>query len=295
MGLDRTAAHVLSGAKALGADFGRSVMLGRQWLTAPAETLDQIAAIHGGAGARIADSDYAEPLFRLLGADTVDSVDVSEFEGASLIHDMNEPLPTELHGRFSLVFDGGTLEHVFNAPLAFKSAMQMLSPGGFFVGVSPGNNFMGHGFWQFSPELLYRLFSPANGFRTLAVLVQELPHRWREVRHGRYYLARDPAELGWRVELRNMWPTNVAVIARKETDIEPFREWPQQSDYVRLWNAADPAGRSTSASLKSMVRKLVPPGLERTLRPPLRNKAYVPVSTDDLMRGRLPASAGSSA
>jgi SAM-dependent methyltransferase len=287
MSLDKTAAEVLCAAKSLGADFSKSIMIGRQWLGAPAATIEQVAAMHGLVRPDAGESTFAEPFFRLLGADTVDSVDVSAFEGASLIHDMNEPLPAELHGRFSLVFDGGTLEHVFNAPQAFKNCMQMLRPGGFFVQVAPGNNFMGHGFWQFSPELLYRMFAPDNGFRTLAVLVQELPNYWRDVRQGKFFLARDPARLGWRVELRNTWPTYVSVIARKDTDAEPLHRWPQQSDYVGLWDAEGAETPAATTSLISRLRRAVPPGLERALRPPLRNKAYMPVSTDDVLRGRF--------
>lgn len=289
MGLDKAAADTLSAAKSLGADFSRCAMIGRQCLSVPVDTLARISDVHGTRMGPDQNHPYAEPFFRMLGAETVDSVDVSTFEGASIIHDMNDPIPDEHRERFSLVFDGGTLEHIFNAPVAFRNCMEMLEPDGMFVQVVPGNNFMGHGFWQFSPELLYRIFSPENGFETLGVFVQELPHRWRQIRHGDYYLARDPARLGWRVELRNFWPTNVSVIARKIKPCTPFSSWPQQSDYVRLWAEPAKAVAAGGTALKELIRKVVAPGLERSLRPPLRNKAYARISEADFLRGRLPA------
>ena len=78
---------------------------------------------------------------------------------------MNLPIGDDLKRKFSVVIDGGTLEHVFNFPVAIKNCMQMLDVGGHFFVHTMANNFMGHGFYQFSPELFYRVFSPENGFR----------------------------------------------------------------------------------------------------------------------------------
>jgi len=57
------------------------------------------------------------------------------------------------------VIDGGTLEHVFNFPVAIKNAMQMVRAGGRLSLSPPANNYFGHGFYQFSPELFYRVLS----------------------------------------------------------------------------------------------------------------------------------------
>ena len=40
----------------------------------------------------------------------------------------------------------------------------MLTVGGSIFVNTPANNMMGHGFYQFSPELMYRIFAEANGF-----------------------------------------------------------------------------------------------------------------------------------
>ena len=96
--------------------------------------------------------------------DTI-SIDASAYENATMVHDMNLPVGDELKQKFSVVIDGGTLEHVFNFPTAIRNCMEMLKVGGHFFAHTMANNFMGHGFYQFSPELFYRVFSPENGFR----------------------------------------------------------------------------------------------------------------------------------
>ena len=103
----------------------------------------------------------------------VSSVDASDYERATHIHDFNQPLPASLANRFSVVHDGGTIEHVFNIPQAFKNCMEMVRVGGHFIQVNVANNYMGHGFWQFCPELIYRIFSRENGFQIKAVLMHE--------------------------------------------------------------------------------------------------------------------------
>ena len=55
---------------------------------------------------------FSDELFKAMGATQVDSMDASDFEGANIVHDLNEPLPTCLCGRFEAVVDSGTLEHV---------------------------------------------------------------------------------------------------------------------------------------------------------------------------------------
>jgi hypothetical protein len=47
----------------------------------------------------------ARRLLELLGAQQVDSIDHSNFEGATLTHNLNEPVPDDLRGRYSLVWD----------------------------------------------------------------------------------------------------------------------------------------------------------------------------------------------
>lgn len=297
MALDNTAAQALCGAKSAGADFSSSLMIGRQWLVAASDVIAEVAQIHGATmPAREPENAFAEPFFAILGAKKVDSLDFSTFEGANVQHDLNQPLPANLHARYDLVFDGGTLEHVFNFPMALKSCMELVKPGGHLVQVSNANNFMGHGFWQVSPELMYRAMSPANGYQVVAVMLRELHQSGRTPDlKGRFHIARDPDALGWRVELRNRRPTYIITIAKRTSDGSIFAEPPQQSDYQRLWDTGENVrvGAVSKGDLKSraisLARKIVPAEVERAIRHPLANKAYQPLSNRDVLLGKFNA------
>ncbi|MBC7784520.1 MAG: hypothetical protein H7144_11845, partial [Burkholderiales bacterium] len=233
---------------------------------------------------------FAEPFFEMFGAKQVDSLDFSTFEGATVQHDLNQPLPASLLAKYDLVFDGGSLEHVFNFPQALKSCMEMVRPGGHFVQVSNANNFMGHGFWQISPELIYRSMNAANGFEVITVMVRELHGNGRTA--GKFHIARDPDELGWRVELSNRRPTYLITIAKRTGDGPIFAEPPQQSDYQRLWDTGDGAVAPTrppglKANAISAIRKIIPAHVEHAIRRPFANKAYVALSDEQVMRGQF--------
>jgi hypothetical protein len=101
-------------------------------------------------------------LFALMGL-TVHSLDVSAYEGADIVHDLNVPVPRELHGTYATVFDGGTLEHVFDLRTAFSNVAALTAPGGRVMHWSPCNNYVNHGFWQLSPRSFYDFYF-ANGF-----------------------------------------------------------------------------------------------------------------------------------
>src|ERR1035438_1348368 len=71
--------------------------------------------------------EYSEDLFRQLGADTVDSLDASDYEGATLIHDLNDELPRDLNGHFTMVFDGGSIEHIYDVAGALRKLQGLRS------------------------------------------------------------------------------------------------------------------------------------------------------------------------
>jgi hypothetical protein len=106
--------------------------------------------------------DFAR-LVRLLGLGELQTLDVSAYEGAEIIADLNAPVPPELIGRFGSIIDGGTMEHVFDIRQGMKNTADMLRPGGRVVHISPANNYVNHGFVQLSPAL-YHDYYVANGF-----------------------------------------------------------------------------------------------------------------------------------
>jgi SAM-dependent methyltransferase len=128
--------------------------------------------------------------FSKLGFSRLQALDVSDFEGADHIFDLNEDeLPERLVSRFDAVFNGGTLEHVFHVPNALTSITRMLRPGGVVVHVAPCNGWVNHGFYQISPTLMFDYYEAA-GFEPLESALYsrrlEEPEKWtiRPIRPG---------------------------------------------------------------------------------------------------------------
>src|SRR5438128_12686818 len=118
MGLDINSVQFLIAARKQGAEFGDVLTLGRQDLNVYPAKMRALLSTHGFPSDAFAPdtpgTGFGEPVFKALGARSVVSLDASDFEGANIVHDLNKPLPAELPERFDLVYDGGTLEHVFN-------------------------------------------------------------------------------------------------------------------------------------------------------------------------------------
>jgi hypothetical protein len=184
-----------------------------------------------------------------LGAKEISAMDFSAYEGAAILHDLNEPVGDELKEKFTFVLDGGTLEHIFNFPVAITGAMEMVAVGGHLAIIAGGNNFFGHGFYQFSPELFFRVFNLENGFTVERMIAAEVGNCWYEVS--------DPKEIGGRVELINDRPVYLMVLARKIERRTLFSQTPQQSDYVAKWHDETDGKRSDKAAgqLKNILKK----------------------------------------
>jgi hypothetical protein len=240
MAIDTEPARLFIACKQAGIKFGRLLLLGRQnYLLRPPETRALFSSFGLTPDPRLlaeqtgASPPFCEPFFECLGATSCDSMDVSTYEGATIIHDSNDPVPANLHEKFDMVFDGGTLEHVFHFPQALHDAMRMIAVGGWFVGLTPGNNWLGHGFYQFSPEVFYRAFSKQNGFSKCAVFA--VPEGFGL----KWYLVQDPARLRERTKLINSLRTPLLVLAQK-TGATPPKLRPQQSDYQAYWDRNAP-------------------------------------------------------
>jgi hypothetical protein len=237
MALDNDGIRFMMYARKLGVSFARTATVGRQILFPEPGAFHRELQKNGfgvtreNSDAMLTSSDgYAEDFFRLIGAESVESFDASSYENATRIHDFNEPLPAEYKNKYSVVIDGGTLEHVFNFPTAIKNCMEMLEVGGHFLNLTPANNFMGHGFYQFSPELFFRIFSPENGFQIEKMLI----HEW--LQEAQWYEITDPEEVRERVTLMNYYPSLILVIAKKIADVPVLQTRPQQSDYSAMWD-----------------------------------------------------------
>jgi SAM-dependent methyltransferase len=242
MGFGNDSFRFLLSAQHLGFEGKQICTLGRQVGGMSRDIFDDLCEVYGNGIAQYPDKAlcFADDLLSPAGF-IVDSMDASAYEGASIIHDLNLPIPADLRGRYDLVWDGGTLEHVFNFPAALQNAMQMVRVGGHIFLDTPANNQCGHGFYQFSPELFFRVFTPANGFELLRLYIQS--------DDGIFHVV-DPLEIHGRVELRNSEGTIMRVHAKKIADL-PLSSV-QQSDYVESWEQRNPP---QDGKVKAILRK----------------------------------------
>jgi hypothetical protein len=161
-------------------------------------------------------------LLELFGSTCVDSVDNSAYQDATIIADMN--LPWQPTKQYDTVLDLGTMEHIFNVPQTLENIRRACAVGGQIIHVVPANNFCGHGFYQFSPELFYSYYTKENGFEYTEVYIHNLKT------HQRNFVPK-PAD-GARAEIQSADPLYVMVRTIKQSD---SFVGVQQSDYVEMW------------------------------------------------------------
>jgi hypothetical protein len=267
MAINNSFAHFLFYQRTKGVNFERTITLGRMRLYADKEQLKSYIKKYGASvpfEKATFTEGYAEPFFEILGAKKLDSIDYSDYENASMIQDLNKPVPESLHGKYSVVLDSGTLEHVFNFPVAIKSCMEMTSVDGHYIAVTPANNMFGHGFYQFSPELYYRVFSKENGFEVTQMTIGVFNE---DGNVEKWYDVKDPVEVRSRVLLLNNKETFLFVVAKKIEATEIFKTTPYQSDYVATWESKVEADNGAeTVSLKSTYRKYAPKGVKSIIQ-----------------------------
>lgn len=243
MGVDySTAKKLIAHAKTHGMG-QRVLMLGRHKLQVRDKHKSALSTQlrDAGFGASFADLEqsdgYAETFFRVLGAKDVVSIDLSDYEGAEITHDLNDPVDAAYHGGFDFIYDGGTTEHIFDVARCMDNLNLLLDLGGVLASSAPGNNWFAHGFYQFGPELVYGYWKHGCGFDVLeCCMLPEMP-RDKEM------ALPDPAEAGVRLRMRGKVPNQRVYLwyeVRKGTNAH---RWTRalQTDYVRKWSDHDAA------------------------------------------------------
>lgn len=104
-----------------------------------------------------------ETVFQALGFDSLNSIDNSDYQGATIIHDLNNTdIPEELLGKYDYIIDIGTIEHVFHLPNVFENIHKLLKEGGTFIFNQPVIYGLNHGYHNSSPCLYYDYFRANN-------------------------------------------------------------------------------------------------------------------------------------
>jgi hypothetical protein len=168
-------------------------------------------------------------LFKMLGFDDVASLDVSSYENADLIWDLNKVISSEdLINKFDVIVDGGTIEHVFHLPNALFNIFKMLKVGGRVIHLSPSSNHIDHGFYMFSPTLFHDFYL-ANKFEINTIML----FRYNRRNSSRWVMMKYEAgslDLGTGILDDQMY--GIAVVATK-TEASTGETVPQQRIYSR--------------------------------------------------------------
>jgi hypothetical protein len=120
------------------------------------------------------DFVHARVFFEMLGMRDYADMDKFDSDKPTYLHDLNLPVPGSLCDRYSLILDGGTIEHIFDVRQVLGNIVQMLKPGGCVLHI--GSYSMDHGFYGLSPCLFYDLYS-ANGFEDFTCHVLQVDFR----------------------------------------------------------------------------------------------------------------------
>jgi hypothetical protein len=178
MGIDKVGLEaIIMSHKHLPRENRHSAMsLARQQIHIHHQTMHHLFKKHGINAPLHECGEYFEALFKNMGYAVTDSIDNSAYENATIIHNMNLPVSVQENqpSRYNYVFDGGTIEHIFNCPQVCENIINMMEVGGIYCSVTVNNNFSGHGIYQFSPEFFLSAFTPKYGMEVLELYLAEV-------------------------------------------------------------------------------------------------------------------------
>ncbi|MEQ1290679.1 hypothetical protein LZP46_13670 [Acinetobacter sp. SCLZS86] len=219
MGIDIHSLQLLQYNKQKNKKLGKTLTLGRYAVLVGSKLANKWVGTDQGAWCE-------DLLIQHFAAQQVDSIDNSDYEDASIIYDYNHPIPEELKNQYDTILDFGCSEHIFDVAQAFKNTINTCKIGGTILHILPADGFCGHGFYQFTPEFFFSLYSKENGFIDTEVFLSDLydPQKWYKVNRP---------DNGQRINIRTKNETYVIVRTTRNAD-KPILL--QQSDYTHIWN-----------------------------------------------------------
>lgn len=111
--------------------------------------------------------------FQLIGINKVSSMDVTSYEGADIIHNLNYPIPTSLYGQYDFIIDGGTFDHLFDLRVAFENVVKLLKPDGRILQWNAASNYTGAAYLSLGPDFFHDYYV-LNKFNDCKVYVVKI-------------------------------------------------------------------------------------------------------------------------
>lgn len=191
-------------------------------------------------------------------AKKVDSLDISDYQGANIIANLSEPLHKEIQ-KYNTVIDVGTIEHVFNIKQCIYNYISLVAEGGTLMIETPCNNFAGHGFYQFSPEFFYNILNFNSLFKEVKCYLVKYPISGSGV-HPKAWICPDPKLISRRVTLKSADPIGIIAIGkRSEVPLCSFEKFDiVQSDYVTEYKKANQGQNLIKPSFRQKLFKKLP-------------------------------------
>jgi hypothetical protein len=101
--------------------------------------------------------------FSLFTDASVDVMDVSEYEGANIIHDLQKPIGREYYNQYDFIYNGSCLDNIFDPVQSNKNISLMLKDGGRVLHYESGTAFFGS-YLMFSPDWFFDYYAINNFF-----------------------------------------------------------------------------------------------------------------------------------
>lgn len=242
---------------------GRLLQLGRQEIMFTRADLRRIMALCGMPADRLRDGLPQltdEEFFGIFSFDAIEVSDVSTDMKAGVVHDLNSAEVDPVHrGRFDVIFDGGTMEHVFHAPNVFAAIHGFLAESGRIIHNTPASNSIDHGFYSFSP-CLYHEYYTANGYEIETAYLLDYGTRYLPIRMTAFAYT-PPLRRSW-LDARRPGHVHYNYFVATKTARSTAGRVPQQSFYEGVWAEASGVRqgsegggvRSTAGSLKALIK-----------------------------------------
>jgi SAM-dependent methyltransferase len=129
----------------------------------PFPEASKVTVAHGIHEHLPADSPNAKLFWEWVGYDYA-CVDIDDSPGAIRL-DLNfDSVPESLKGKFDVVTNFGTTEHVANQLNAFKIIHDLVKPGGLMIHELPAQGFTNHGLVNYNPKFFW-LLARSNGYK----------------------------------------------------------------------------------------------------------------------------------
>ncbi len=154
MGISKEFAEVILSSCKFNPFSGQAFVVGRQTILLTEDELLELASKYGVKVSLkdlvIDDTTKASfghnyitdrSFMKLCGVSNLQSIDVSDYEGATIVHDLNKEIPLYLKNCADLIIDGSTLDNVFDPVMVLKNLSKMLKPGGRLFSCNMGSNY----------------------------------------------------------------------------------------------------------------------------------------------------------